>query len=489
MSKELKEETLDPENWDEMTALGRCMLEDMMKYLETIRNQPYQPLTDEAMKAILIPLSKEGDGEEEVYKVFKEHIAPYSMKPVRPDFWGWVIGTGSPFGMLTDMVISGLHANFFPLLLNIITKHAINWVKEMLDYPKESGGVFVSGGSEANFTGLAVARNAKANVDMKVDGMQGVQNKMTLYCSDESHHCLDSSVELLGLGNDALRWIKTDDECRIVINALKDSIIEDRKHGHHPFCVIGNAGTVNSGAFDDIDCLADLCRKENLWLHVDGAFGAWVKLTEKYRHLADGLERADSVAVDLHKWMNMPYPIGCTLVKDRVAHFSTFVYGHDAEYIKTVTEESGDVLENPLNLSLALSRPDYGLKAYILLRAYGRDRYSKLVEQNIDQIHYLAELIGKEPRMEITAPLVSNIVCFRYVSDGLDEDETEKLNRKIMAELWKINWGMISDTTIKGRYMLRACNVNHRSRREDFDLLVDETKKIGTRLEKEFTTL
>jgi len=483
MSKELKEVTLDPENWDEMTALGHHMLDDMMEYLKTIRKQPYKPLTEESEKSILIPLSKKGDGEEKVYNIFREHVIPHSAKWTRPDFWGYVIGTGSPFGMLTDMAISGTNSGTGPLFF--INHQTIDWLKELLEYPKEAGGVFVSGGSEANFTGLAVARNAKAKIDMKVEGMQSVTKKMTLYCSEEAHDCLDRSVELLGLGNEALRWIPTNENHQMNVDLLEKEIHRDREKGHYPFCVIGTAGTVHTGAFDDLNAIADLCEKENLWFHVDGAFGAWVKLSETHKHLADGLERADSLAVDLHKWMNMPYAIGFTLVKNREAHFSTFVYGHDAEYLKTGMDELGDALNNPLNLSLALSRPDYGLKAYMLLRAYGRDKYSNLVQQNIDHVHYLAEQIGKEANLEITAPVVSNIVCFRYVHDGLNESDIENLNRMILGELWKINFWMISDTTIKGQYMLRVCNVNHRSRRADFNLLVDNIKKIGARLEKE----
>ena len=481
-----KEETLDPEDWNEMTALGHRMLDDAMEYMKTIREQPYLPLSEEAKNAIITQLPLKGDGEAKVYEIFKEYIVPYSVKWIKPDFWGFVIGTGSPYGMLTDMIISGTNSSAGAGPMVFINKLTIDWIKELLEYPPEAGGVFVSGGSEANFTGLAVARNAKAEVDMKVEGMHGVTKKMTLYCSEEAHHCLERSVELLGLGNDALRWIKTDDDCCIAIDALKDSIKEDREQGYQPFCVIGNAGTVNSGAFDDLNGLADLCMKENLWFHVDGAFGSWVKLSEKYKQLADGLERADSLAVDFHKWMNMPFTLACTLVRNREAHFSTFVYGHTAEYARGVLELSDDLLRNPHHLSLALSKPVPWLKAYLLLRAYGRDRYSKLVEQNIDQIHYLAELIRREPNMEITASVASNIVCFRYIKDGLSEADVEKLNRMILGELWKINLWMISDTTIKGRYMLRACNVNHRTRFADFDVFLERIKNIGETLLQHF---
>ncbi len=484
MSSKLKEVTLDPENWEEFKTLGHKMLEDMMHYLETIRNQPYIPTKEDSKNAILTPLPNKGDGEEKVYSVFREHIVPHTVKKVRPDFWGVVQGTGSPFGMLIDLILSGI--NHGSLGMMFINHHAIDWMKELLDYPKEAGGVFVSGGSEANFTGLAVARNKKAEIDVKAEGMQHVTEPMTLYCSEEAHDCLDRSVELLGLGNEALRWIPINENHQMDVDLLENEITLDRDAGNNPFCIIGTAGTVHTGAFDDLNALADLCERWNLWFHVDGAFGSWVRLSESHKYLADGLERADSVAVDLHKWMNMPYAIGCTLVKNRRAHFSTFVYGHDASYLKTGVTELGDVLKSPLNLSLALSRPDLGGKAYMLLRAFGRDKYAGLIQQNIDQIYYLAELIRKEPNLEIAAPVISNIVCFRYVHDGLNEGDIERLNRMILRELWKINFWMISDTVIKGRYVLRACNVNHRTRYSDFNVLVERIISLGETLVKEY---
>jgi glutamate/tyrosine decarboxylase-like PLP-dependent enzyme len=358
-----------------------------------------------------------------------------------------------------------------------ISKQAINWIKELLEVPERYSGVFVSGGSEANYTGLAVARNAKAEVDMKTQGMQSVPRKMVLYGSEENHHCLERSVELLGLGSDAIRWIPVDALYRIKVDSLEKAIEEDKKQGLHPFCVIGNAGTANTGSFDDLNTLADICQREDLWFHIDGAFGAWVKLSETHKHLADGLERGDSIAVDLHKWMNMQYPIGITLVKDKVAHYSTFVYGHDAKYLDSVL---GNVDLDVMTMfsSLALSRGNIGLKAYMLLRAFGKGKYRKLVQQNIDGIHYLADLLEKEPHFEVAVPAISNIVCFRYNPGGLSEEQIEKLNKMILGKLWSEIWGYISDTTLNGRYMLRACNVNHRSQLGDFDVLVNKIKEI-----------
>lgn len=474
--------TLDPDDWDELTSLGHKMLDDVMSFLKNIRTQPFSWPTETAIQEVMVPLKDEGEKEEEMYDFFKQNIIPYTALVVKPQFWGYVLGTGSPFGMLTEMLLSGVnYFDEFLLISKYTYKQALDWVKELLEFPRETGGVFVGSGSEANFTGLAVARNAKAEVDMKAKGMQGVERYMTLYCSDQTHDCLDRSIELLGLGNEALRWIPTDDNLKINMEKLKKVIKDDRSKGYHPFCIIGNAGTVHSGAFDDFNKLADLAEKENMWLHVDGAFGAWVKLSQTHHHLADGLERANSLAVDFHKWMNMPYTCACTLVKDRRAHYSTFVYGHEAEYLKSAMAMNEDQYENRQMLSLPLSRPAYGVKAYMLLRTFGKEKYRRLIQKNIDQAQYLAQLITHEPNIEITAPVSSNIVCFRYVSDGLSEAELEKLNRHILGDMWNINGAMISDTTIKGKYTLRACNVNHRTRKQDFEWLVEEITKSGDR--------
>jgi len=480
--EDLSEFTLDPENWEKTKALGHRMLDDMMVYLQNIRSQSFTMPTQEAIEGICTPLTLEGEGEEKVYEVFLKNILPYAGSNKSPRFWGVVAGTGSPYGMLADLLRSGVNGAAEGIDSgSYVHRQVIDWIKEMLGYPMDAGGVLVSGGSEANFTGLAVARNASAEVDIKSKGVQSVPRKMTLYVSEQGHECLERSVELLGLGNEVLRRIPVNDECQIRLDMLKKTIERDRKRGCHPFCIIGCAGTVNSGAFDDLNALAELCVKEDLWFHVDGAFGAWVKLSETHRHLANGMERADSLAVDLHKWMYMPYGIGCTLIKDKLAHYSTFVYGHEAEYLKAGMDHVKDQLSNPHHLALQLSRDFPSLKVYMLLRAYGKNKYSRLIQQNIDQINYLAELINEEPDMEITAPVASNVVCFRYKPKELGEEGLERLNMMINRDLNQLSFWMISDTNIGGRYMLRVCNVNHRSQRKDFEYLVEKVKEVGAR--------
>ena len=481
--------TLDPAEWDTFSTLGHRMLDDMLKHHQAIRDQPFRTLPQMAIDAICVPLSPEGDGETATYEVFVNHILPYVFGNQSPRFWGLVVGTGSPYGMFTDMLRSGVNSPTETFgAEGYVHQQTIDWIKELMGYPADASGVIVGGGSEANFTCLAVARNAQAEVDMKTQGLQDLPRRMTLYCGDETHHCLERSVELLGLGSDSLRWIPTDDNCAIRLDALQNAINHDRKQNYHPFCVIGCAGTVNSGAFNNLPALATLCAKENLWFHVDGAFGAWVKLSDTHRHLALGLESADSVAIDLHKWMYMPYGIGCALVRDPRAHYSTFVYGHEARYLKSTFEEVHDKFRDTHNLALPLSRSFNSLKAYMLLRAYGAQKYRRLIQQNLNQIQYLAELITNDDRLVITAPVMSNVVCFQYKPHGIEEAAVEMLNKAIYDGLNHIKLMMISDTTIKGRYMLRACNVNHRSQLTDFEVLVKEIKRLGRQLLSQFAS-
>ena len=485
MTSKNDEITLDPEDWDSIRNLGHKILDDMLSYQQTIKSQPFKYPTDEAIDKLKVPLPDEGMGEESVYELMKEHFLPYTLKMTRPDFWGWVLGTGSTFGALVQLFSAGMNYGDEPWLIGqYVINQSLDWIKEMVDYPLDSSGVFLSGGSEANFTGLAVARYKMAEIDVKSMGIQQVPRYMTLYCSDQAHDCLDKSIELLGFGNDALRWIPSNDEYQMDMTKLEKAIKEDREKGYHPFCVIGTAGSTNLGSFDDLNAIADLCERENLWFHLDAAFGAWVKLSPTHRHLVSGLERADSVAIDLHKWMNMEYTIACTLVRDRLAHACTFVYGHGAEYLQSGLEILEQV--NPFNLNLALTRPTYGMRAYMLLRAYGRKRYQQLVQKNIEQIQYLGELIQKTPSLELVFPIISNVACFRYVDAGLSETDLIQLNRGILGKVWEVNFGMISDTTVRGMYVLRACNVNHRSREQDFDKLVDHVVKFGDELVNEY---
>jgi glutamate/tyrosine decarboxylase-like PLP-dependent enzyme len=332
----------------------------------------------------------------------------------------------------------------------------------------------------ANFVGIAVARNAKAEINIREEGVGAVPRQMVMYASDQVHSCSQKAAELLGLGRKALRLVPTNEYHQIDLEKLQAAIAQDRAEGHYPFCIIGNAGTVNIGGFDDLNALADLAQAENMWFHVDGAFGAFVAITEAYAHLAAGMNRADSIAFDLHKWMYMPIEIGCTLVRDQDAHYEAFTL--TPIYLTHGTRGASAGERWFSDYGLQLSRGFRALKAWMSIKHHGFKKYQRLIQQNIEQVMYLSRLVEATPQLELTAPTISNIVCFRYVIDGWSTERLNTLNQNIMYELHERGIAVPSYTTLNGVYALRVANVNHRSRLEDFDALVTAVVNIGQEL-------
>jgi glutamate/tyrosine decarboxylase-like PLP-dependent enzyme len=329
----------------------------------------------------------------------------------------------------------------------------------------------------ANLVGLTVARNVKAEIDLRKEGLAAAPRKMVLYASKETHSSNQKAAELLGLGSDALRKIPVNDAFQIDLSALESAIAADRAAGHHPFCVIGHAGTVNTGAFDDLQQLATICEREGLWFHVDGAFGAWAALSPDLRALTAGMEQADSQAFDLHKWMYMPYEAGCTLVRWADAHRRSFSLTPD--YLAPTSRGPAAGSEWLSDYGIQLSRGFKALKIWMSLKEHGADKFARLIQQNVDQIHYLAELVEKTPELELLAPAPLNIACFRYVATGLDKEGLNALNAELLLQLQESGVAVPSNTLINGKYALRVANTNQRTRREDFDLLVKEVVRLG----------
>jgi len=287
----------------------------------------------------------------------------------------------------------------------------------------------------------------------------------------------------LGLGSDSLRKVPTDEHYQIQLETLIAMIAQDREEDRLPFCTVGAAGTVNTGAFDDLDALADICERENLWFHVDAAFGAWASLAPNARSQVSGMERADSLAFDAHKWMYMPYEIGCILVRDAEEHRKTFILR--PEYLAREEEGrglTGGDLPWLTDYDFRLSRRFRALKAWMSLKEHGSLKYGRMIQQNINQAQYLKELIEAAPELELMAPVPLNIVCFRYTQPGLDDAALDDLNKEIILELQEQGIAVISGTTIGAKYVLRVAHTNHRTQREDFELLVQEVVRIGGEL-------
>jgi aromatic-L-amino-acid decarboxylase len=482
-----REETMDPEDWESMRKLGHKMLDDMVDYLKTVRERPvWQHLPEQVKTHFSSPVPQQPQPPEEIYEEFVEKVLPYPMGNIHPRFWGWVLGTGTVMGAFAELLAASMNTNTGGAanhVANHVEKQVIDWVKEMLGYPASASGVLTSGCSAANIIGLAVARNAKAGFDVRRKGLQGTTQRMTLYASQETHSSIQKAVELLGLGSEALRLLPVNDYFQIDLETLKATITKDQKDGYVPFCIVGAAGTTNTGSIDDLNALANLCQQEKLWFHVDGAFGAWTTLSPRAKDKVAGMERADSLALDLHKWMYMPYEIGCVLVRNEEQHRQAFSLMPDyLVHGEGKLGLAGGDLPWFSDYGFQLSRGFRALKAWMSLKEHGTRKYARMIQQNIDQALYLGELVDASPELELSAPILLNVVCFRYVSPALDDAMLDAVNRQILVELQEQGIAVLSGTVINGKCVLRAANTNHRSRREDFRVLVKEAIRIGNEL-------
>lgn len=480
------EETLDPEDWESTRKLGHKMIDDMIDYLKTVRERPaWQNIPQQIKAQFTAPVPISSEKPEEVYREFVEKVLPYPMGNIHPRFWGWILGTGTVTGAYAELLAATMNTNNGGgnQIGNHVEKQVIDWIKEMLEFPASASGVLTSGCSASNLIGLTVARNMKSSVDLRRKGLQPTTEKMVLYASEEAHSSIQKAVELLGLGSEALRLLPVNDYFQINIAKLKAAIIRDRQEGFTPFCVVGAAGTTNTGSVDDLNALAGICRREKLWFHVDGAFGAWARLSPKAKNTVAGIELADSLALDLHKWMYMPYEIGCVLVREEKHHRKAFSLTPD--YLAHGEGERG-VTGGDLpwfsDYSYELSRGFRALKAWMSIKEHGSRKYARIIQQNIDQALYLGKLVEASPELVLSAPITLNIVCFRFVSTYVDDAALDEVNKQIAVDLQERGIAVLTGTVIDGRYVLRVANTNHRSRREDFEILVREVLRIGKKL-------
>ena len=478
------QETLDPGDWEAMRALGHQMLDEALDYMQSLRDRPvwqHAPAETKAHFAAPAPVNPEAP--EAVYQEYLQYIRPYQLGNNHPRFWGWVAGTGTVMGMLAELLrasTNGVSGGFAYMSSNYVELQVLEWCKQLLGYPLEASGLLTSGGSASNLIGLAVARNTTAGFDVRKLGLQGSDRRLTLYCSDEAHSSIQKDVELLGLGSDSIRRIAVNDAMEIQIPQLRAAIKTDIENGLRPFCVVGACGTTNTGSVDDLPALAAICKENGLWFHVDGAFGAWAAITPKYKHLVKGMELADSLAIDLHKWMYLPYAIGAVFVRDSEAHRKAFSLA--VSYLAHGEGERGLTAVDVPWLSdygYELSRSFQALKAWMTIKEQGTAKYARVIQKNIDQAYYLADLVKAAPELELAVPVALNVCCFRYVRSGAQDALLDKLNKQIVAELHEQGIAAPSIVVIGGSSYLHVANTNHRSLDEDFDLLVREVIRIG----------
>lgn len=484
-AEQIPERSLDPDDWEELRSTGHQVVDEMIDYLQTVRERPvWQPMPQETLDYFKASLPRAPTDRDTVYAEVRDHVLPYPTGNIHPRFWSWVGGTGTPTQLIADIVISAMNAaslGFDNVASSNVELQLLDWLKTLFDYPESASGLLVSGGSMANLVGLAVARTEMAPYDVRKSGIDAAaQPRLMFYASSETHSSVRKAIELLGLGRESLHTIPVLADFTIDMRALDEAIAHDRVQGHLPACIVANAGTVNTGATDPLHELADLAQKENLWLHADAAFGGFAKLSSSCRDLVDGMERADSLAFDLHKWLYVQYDCGCVLVRARDAHRNTFSVL--PSYLRKFDR---GLASGPFNFSeygVQLSRSFKALRAWVGLKTEGADRYGEQITQNIRQAKYLTTLVEQSPRLELLAPTAMNIVNFRYRADSMSQDQLNDLNAEILMLLQERGVAAPSSTELNGNFAIRVAICNHRSRRSDFRALIQGVLSIGQEL-------
>jgi aromatic-L-amino-acid decarboxylase len=471
--------SLDPADWTVLRQQAHRMLDDMLGYMERIREFPvWQVIPDEVRARFRAAFPAHPTPMAEVHEEFMTSILPFAARNAHPGFLGWVQGGGTAVGMLAEMLAAGLNANVggrdqIPLE---VENQVSRWMRTLFDFPAAASGLFVTGTSMANMLAVLMARDDRLGPDVRSRGMAPYPEKLTAYASTAVHGSMGRGLDFAGLGSDSLRLIPVDGRQRIDLAALEQAICADRAAGFTPFLAVGTAGTVDTGAIDDLAGMAELCAAYQLWFHVDGAYGALAMLVPELAPRLKGIERADSLAFDFHKWAQVPYDAGFILVRDGSRQQQAFA--SSCSYL--MREQRGMAAGSPWPCDLGpdLSRGFRALKTWATLKVYGTDAIGAAIRHSCEMARYLESRILRSPELELMAPVELNVVCFRYRFLNL----SDQLNRQIVIQLQESGAVAPSTTTIAGRLAIRAAMVNHRTNQAEMDTLVEATLAAGRSL-------
>ncbi len=471
--------TLDPADWSAFRSLAHGMLDDVITYIETIRERPvWQPAPEAIREQFDQPLPREGRSLSDVLDDVRTGIIPYATGNVHPRFMGWVHGAGTPVGMLAEMIAAGLNMNCGGRdhIGVHVEKQIAKWMAEALGYPSGASGVFMTGSSLANFAAIIVAKTKALGTETRAEGLGPLASPLIAYTSAEAHKCVARAMELSGIGSANLRKIAIDSLGRIDIAALERAIAADRAGGLNPFLVVATAGAVNTGAIDPLERISEIASKEELWFHVDGAIGAMAAFSPKLRPLLRGIETSHSVALDFHKWGQVPYDAGFLLVRDGAAHKQAFATS--AAYLERAARGLAAGETWPCDLGPDLSRGFRALKTWMTIETLGADRIGDAVLANCELAQYLAEKVRLSTLFELKAPVALNIVCFGVRGrDGA-------INRELVLDMHETGVAIPSWTTLGGESVIRCAIVNHRTSRADIDRMMESmTGLAASRLE------
>ncbi len=479
--------------------MGRAAIEMMAEYYGALPNIPIVPNT--SSRAVREKLYQDLPVEGKDFKVLLEFINQVIFRLSRhnghPRFFGYIASPGSAATAFADLLASTLNPSLTswrsaPASAEV-ERQTIGWIKQIIGYLPEAEGLFVSGGSMANLCALAVAREAKAPIHVASVGCQALDRPMRLYMSEEGHHSINKAAGLLGLGHDHVRRVGVNQRFQMEAQALAMLVEEDLASGYVPFCVVANAGTVNTGACDRLEEIAEVASQYGLWLHVDACYGGFATLAPSKRDLFRGIERADSVALDPHKWLYVPGDCGCVLYRDPARARKTF--GHEAEYIRIMAHDADEAFAF-WDYGPELTRRFRALKVWMMLSHAGTRALGEAIARNCQCAQYLAQMVGKAEDFEMLAPVELSIFCFRYVPPpmktaygaasperrrSLDQD-LDVLNERILTEVQRGGSSYLSNASIAGRFALRGCVLNYRTRERDMEILLHDVRQAGQRL-------
>ncbi len=486
---------------EEFRATGRQLVDQIADFLQSLPSRPVNPNESVAELAALLPdtsLPQDGAPAGEILEQTASMLFDHSLFNGHPDFMAYVTSSAAPIGALGDLLASAVNPNVGAWSLSPmateIEKQTVEWIREAVGCSQGYGGLLVSGGTMANFVGFLAARKAKANWDIRSKGARGGERAMRLYASKETHTWVQKAADLFGLGTDAISWVAVDDQQKMDLVDLEEKIAKDREAGHQPFLVVASAGTVSTGAVDPLQAIAKICEADDLWFHVDGAYGAFAAMLPEASADLQALARADSIALDPHKWLYTPLEAGCVLVRDAQFLVDAFSFHPDYYLFEDEDEAVGDEVSEPSGQG-AINYYEYGLqnsrgfralKVWLAWRQAGRKGYIRMIRDDIALARALADKLAQQAEIELFTQNLS-ITTFRYLPSRLpaglsaeDRDEwLNELNRDLLKQLQSGGGAYLSNAVIDRTFVLRACIVNFRTTLREIEKLPQRVVEIG----------
>lgn len=458
----------------EIEQAGALLTDFLRTFEQSVPTRSVVPVLDRAALSELLtdPFPEDGLGIEQMFRQVSEKVVPNSTAIAHPRFLAYVLGPPNGIAPFAEAIAATLNqnCNFWQLspAASVIERKVISWLAQLFQYPASSGGLFTSGGSMATLVALATAIQDKYSGDFRQAGLQSILKPLVVYTSEEAHRCVEKDAVILGLGLGNVHKIPADANFRIRLDLLQAAVREDRSAGKQPFCLVAAAGTVNTGAIDPIEDLADFCAEQNLWLHVDGAYGGLFVLSERIRCELLPCSRADSIALDPHKLLFAPLEAGCLLVRDRDKLRRAFRFASD--YLSV---DEDPLLTNYLEYGPQLSRSFKALKVWCALQVFGVKAFRDVMEETLDLARYLEKLIQRDPGWELLAPVHLNAVCFRI------RDSDDARNQSVLSKLVDEGAALLGPVRIRGKMGLRACVTNYRTTKADIDLIWGRLKHLA----------